>query len=400
MTPSWVAASPTPSASCMIAIIRSRLAASSGPELAHLRGARTEHRVAEGTDLGQRRARRSRSSSVGPPSYRPPSASPDRASTSCSAVSLIVASLEPGPPALLRIDVDRKRELAQAPRRSRSLDHRPDSGHRRTALARLDDHLAAMAPAETEPGRRAEGPVARWQRGADLVAQAFGRRLNPIGVGSAQLDPDQMREGRVAERPPPLELAGEEARCVVSGGVADRRRVGGERLDQDPAAAAGPRPLRPASWATRAKVRSSARKSGKRRVASASSTTRAPRRGSRDPWRPSGCRPAPRPAPPGTRPGSRGGLRRGRRCRSRAGTPAAARPPPRSAPRAARCRRRGGRGTPSRSPDRSPGSARRARSGGSAARCPGGGRARRRSRGTPRCGRTSDTTGTAPSRAG
>src|ERR1700742_387177 len=33
---------------------------------------------------------------------------------------------------------------------------------------------------------------------------------------------------------------------------------------------AAPRPLRPASWATIAKVRSSARKSGKRRVASAS----------------------------------------------------------------------------------------------------------------------------------
>ena len=35
----------------------------------------------------------------------------------------------------------------------------------------------------------------------------------------------------------------------------------------------GPRPARPASWAISANVRSSARKSGKRRVESASSTT-------------------------------------------------------------------------------------------------------------------------------
>ena len=55
MTPSWVAASPTPSASRMIATIRSASRLELGPEAAHLGRPRLQHRVAERPDLGERR---------------------------------------------------------------------------------------------------------------------------------------------------------------------------------------------------------------------------------------------------------------------------------------------------------------------------------------------------------
>ena len=44
-----------------------------------------------------------------------------------------------------------------------------------------------------------------------------------------------MPERRVAELPPPLQLAGEEARDVVTRCELDRARVGLERLDEDAA---------------------------------------------------------------------------------------------------------------------------------------------------------------------
>ena len=55
--------------------------------------------------------------------------------------------------------------------------------------------------------------------------------------------------------------------------VADRRGLGRQRLHEHPAPRARRGRCGPASWATSAKVRSSARKSGKRRVESASRTT-------------------------------------------------------------------------------------------------------------------------------
>ena len=59
------------------------------------------------------------------------------------------------------------------------------------------------------------GQAPRAARAASRAAAAFEPRLRLGG----EADPDQVREGRVAQRPPALELAGEEA-----GGVVARRR--------------------------------------------------------------------------------------------------------------------------------------------------------------------------------
>ena len=65
---------------------------------------------------------------------------------------------------------------------------------------------------------------------------------------------------RIAECRAALELSLEERLGVVAGGERERAHGGVERLD-DHASPRGPRPLRPASCATSANVRSSARKS-------------------------------------------------------------------------------------------------------------------------------------------
>ena len=205
-----------------------------------------------------------------------------------------------------------------------------------------------MAAADAEHRRRAEQLGAGRERAPSAPASLVRPpRRAALGLRRRELDPDQVREGRVAQRPAALELAGEEA-----GGVVARRRG---RCRRRPGPASGrsrrpprsPRPLRPASWATSAKVRSSARKSGKRRVASASRTTLEDDLGEvvalgdhlgadED------ARLAPRSKP--ARISSVGAAAR-RRCRSRAGRPASA---PRASleqrPRSARCRRRAGEG--------------------------------------------------------
>ena len=131
-----------------------------------------------------------------------------------------------------------------------------------------------MAPAQPEARRRARAarrpPGARSERLARARSAAARRRA---ASGAVELDPDQVGERRIAERPPALELAGEEPRGVVArrhGGSPARPGASVWTSTRPPRS---PRPLRPASWATSAKVRSSARKSGKRRVASASRTT-------------------------------------------------------------------------------------------------------------------------------
>ena len=106
-----------------------------------------------------------------------------------------------------------------------------------------------------------------------------GRRPRPRSAAPGRLrradDADQRRERRVAQRlAAALELARPGSRRRR--GAAAKRidgRVGRERLDEHAPAARRRGPARPASWATSANVRSSARKSGKRSVASASSTT-------------------------------------------------------------------------------------------------------------------------------
>ena len=71
--------------------------------------------------------------------------------------------------------------------------------------------MAAADAGTSAPGRAGRRPPAAPRRSA--VASALGGRLEPrLVLGADELDPDQVREGRVAKRPAALELAGEEAR--------------------------------------------------------------------------------------------------------------------------------------------------------------------------------------------
>ena len=95
-----------------------------------------------------------------------------------------------------------------------------------------------MATPQPKARRRAQqlgaGRQSRARRASRTVSAAAWARPASADV---ELDPDQVREGRVAKRPAALELAGQEARGVVGRGVADRRGVGRQRLDEHPPAA-------------------------------------------------------------------------------------------------------------------------------------------------------------------
>ncbi len=182
--------------------------------------------------------------------------------------------------ALLRVDVDAevdalvlalRRRRAGRPRRPRA-QPRARCGALTTSTwrSRPRRRNRAAGPSTTRRRRAAGRAVAERRletRARRSPRPARGARL----VGRAD-DPDQVRERRVASARAALELAGEEAVAVVAGGVHDRARLAG-RSSARARAPRAPRPTRPASWAISANVRSSARKSGKRSVASASSTT-------------------------------------------------------------------------------------------------------------------------------
>ena len=175
--------------------------------------------------------------------------------------------------ALLRIDVDADRDVLQravggaAPRPPRA--PRRSSPRGRSALIRMP---APVAVADPEHRRRPEqlGAVGE-RRGAGSPASR-GRGLvepSPPARRRSRSGPGARRAGSGAPRRRSSSPARKPAESW-RGGVLDARRRSGARVWTITSPPASPRPERPASWATIAKVRSSARKSGKRRVASAS----------------------------------------------------------------------------------------------------------------------------------
>ena len=94
-----------------------------------------------------------------------------------------------------------------------------------------------MPPAEPEERRGAEQVVVGGEPIRDQLATLSRLSAStPLLVLAGEPDLDQVREGRIAQGPPPLELLGEEAGRVVPRGVADARRAGRQRLNQDPPA--------------------------------------------------------------------------------------------------------------------------------------------------------------------
>ena len=184
------------------------------------------------------------------------------------------------PSSLLRVDVhaeaDARRGRARRPSACTLSPAARDGGRREPAFStsiwrsrpRRRNSVAGPSTRHRGPRLPAAGASLRSSsaRSAWAAASAAGR------LRARADDPDQVREGRVAERAAALELARQEAVAVVARRRARSRAPRGSR--SAPARARRPpRPARPASWAISAKVRSSARKSGKRRVASASSTS-------------------------------------------------------------------------------------------------------------------------------
>src|SRR3954469_25000123 len=216
--PTWVAASPIPSASSISfpmraissrsaaskrSIGRARLLSTGSPYLrtclsAASRRARTS---------GSRRAEGASAASA-----------PATGSGSWAMASVRVYPCPKG--RLLRIHVDRKGDAAEGLCVRRAADRRAHGGDRRCPLARLDDDLEALAVAQAKQRRGAEHVGPRGGRpGGDRV----GRRARLVPRFGGDDDADQVRERRVAEDPPALELTAHEPLGVVAGRGLDGR---------------------------------------------------------------------------------------------------------------------------------------------------------------------------------
>ena len=146
---------------------------------------------------------------------------------------------------------------------------------RRTAARRpgLDQQPAAVLAAEPEQRRRAEQLGIGREALGDQLAQPPGGRLDPLLLGAPRHRP---RSGaRRAGSAAPRGGSSSSARKPAASCRAACRMLGAPVASAwtSTLPPASPRPLRPASWVISEKVRSSERKSGSRRVASASRTT-------------------------------------------------------------------------------------------------------------------------------
>ena len=172
----------------------------------------------------------------------------------------------------MRVDVDAQRDAPQLTLRCDPLNRLAHCVHGLGALFRLQQQASPFAPAEPKDGGWPEHFGTGWDRLAQQARDAGGRPVERLLPLRGEIDRDQVRERRIAQSAAALQLAGQKA-----GGVVARRKemlgAAGASVCTITRPPPGPRPLRPASWVTIAKVRSSARKSGKRRVASASRMT-------------------------------------------------------------------------------------------------------------------------------
>src|SRR4051812_9572757 len=105
-----------------------------------------------------------------------------------------------GPWRLLRIHVHAERRVAGRPVGRGLANRGVDGGHRARAVARLHDHLRALAPTQAEQRRRSH-PV-----GAQALADGPGGQVRRAGGLRRADDPDERRERRVAQRAPAGQL--------------------------------------------------------------------------------------------------------------------------------------------------------------------------------------------------
>src|SRR5919109_2645143 len=219
MTPSWVAARPTPSASDISPSIRAisvlRDSSNSTTSRAAVRSAGSPK-----TRIWASAARR-RSVTSG---------STNSSSSTCSSSTLCGSLFWLTWASLLWVDVDAQRcsgrLLAASKRPCNSI---ANSGHRRAPLGRLDQEPAPVAALEPEQRSRAKDGQVISEGGfhveRSLVRDRLGHRTGD--------HLDQLRKRRVAERAAALELLGHERAGVVAPGMPKAGGLGGERLNDD-----------------------------------------------------------------------------------------------------------------------------------------------------------------------
>ena len=133
----------------------------------------------------------------------------------------------------MRVDVDAQRDPAQLPAGRQLVDGAPDGGHGPVPLGGLEEELAAVLAAEPEPRRGPEHLDVGREGLRKPPAGQLRDLLGPLGLGRTELEPDEVGVGRIPQSPAALELGCEEARGVMYGRMADRGRVGSQRLDED-----------------------------------------------------------------------------------------------------------------------------------------------------------------------
>ena len=159
MTPTWVAARPMPSASCMSWPIRATSSRSASSKRSTVERAAAQHRVAVlAHELQRRVAARAR---LGVEARARSSARDLRCLDARAAGSGSRVLGASGRRSLLRVDVDAERHVAVRAVARRGVDGGRRRARRRPRGAGLDDDLEALAAAQAEQRRRAEHLGAR-----------------------------------------------------------------------------------------------------------------------------------------------------------------------------------------------------------------------------------------------
>ena len=246
------------------------LGAQLGAELGDRRGPALQHRVAELDDLGERGVAPLQQLARRAPALALVLARLARSRSSL--IAQIVCDRSSGS-AALTADRRRRRSRRRAARGRRRAARPPRAtaatvASRSSALIssrrrwRLRTRNIGAGPSSSvSRGQRLGAARAAERRAAPRRAAAPPRRRGRSGPGARRAGSAARGGARAPRRGSRRSRGGRRGRCSARSGA---------RVCTITSPPASPRPLRPASWATIAKVRSSARKSGKRRVASAS----------------------------------------------------------------------------------------------------------------------------------
>src|SRR5260221_10540142 len=198
-TPSWVAASPTPSPSRMIAIIRSTSTRSSAPKSATGEALLFNTGSPNLRILASAASRRSNSST----------SSCSRSVSSLTAPSSLTLAIVWIGPGLLRVDVNADRDVFERTVGGQALDRGADRGDRCFAILGLGQEAAPVPVADAEHRRRAKQVGVGGQGLGEGCGQHPSRPLEAPLRLPLWHKPDPKGETGVGEGPSAPDLPGE-----------------------------------------------------------------------------------------------------------------------------------------------------------------------------------------------